>query len=66
MLRAGRGDRFISVETIYNGIVTRADRILLVEEHMTFWIDDAAKTLFFPMANGCELVASAPTRRYRR
>jgi hypothetical protein len=47
MLRAGRGDRFISVEAIYNGIVTRADRILQVEEHMTFWIDDAAKTFIF-------------------
>jgi hypothetical protein len=47
MLRTGRGDRFISVEAICNGIVTRADRILQVEEHMTFWIDDAAKTFIF-------------------
>jgi hypothetical protein len=29
-----------------------------VEEHMTFWIDDAAKALFFLMADGCELLAS--------
>jgi hypothetical protein len=47
MLRAGRGDRFVSVEAIGNGIVTRADRILQIEEHMTFWIDDAAKTFIF-------------------